>query len=115
MTVRLLIIDDEPSLLELLKRYLERMGYQVDTAAESASALAGFAADPLRYDLVITDLHLPGAGGEELLAQMRKLNPGLRALIASGLPYQPSQPLTGFVQKPFLPKTLAEQIERALR
>jgi DNA-binding NtrC family response regulator len=115
MGARLLIVDDEPALLDLLKRYLERAGYQVETAGDSASALAAFQADPARYDMVITDLTLKGLGGEDLLERMREQNPGLRGLITSGYPHEPRIAGVGFLQKPFLPKMLVEAVEQALK
>jgi DNA-binding NtrC family response regulator len=113
--VRLLIVDDEASLLSLLQRYLSRLGYEVESASNAEDALARFAADPARYACVLTDLRLPGMGGEELVERMRELRPGLPALISSGYPYQPRSPATGFVQKPYLPAMLAGELERILK
>jgi len=112
--LRLLVVDDEASLRDLLRRYLERLGYHAETCAGAEEALERFAAAPSSYALVITDLTLPGLNGEELLARMRALHPQQRAVIVSGYPYEPIGPLTGFLQKPFLPKMLVEEIERAL-
>src|SRR5438045_2128126 len=53
--VRLLLVDDEPLLADLLKRYLERLGYEVDVSASAEHALPLFNADPSRYTLVLTD------------------------------------------------------------
>jgi DNA-binding NtrC family response regulator len=114
MTVRLLIVEDEASLRDLLRRYLERAGYEVEAFAGSEDALLRFEAAPERFSLVVTDLTLPGLNGEELIGRMRALNPQVRALILSGYPHVPTQPRTGFLQKPFLPKMLIEEIERAL-
>jgi DNA-binding NtrC family response regulator len=112
---RLLLVDDEAALLELLKKYLERLGYEVDACTGSADALALFKADPLRYSLVLTDLTLPGINGEEMLNQMRASNPALRAVVASGYPYVPRSKHVSFLQKPFLPKMLADAIEKLLK
>jgi DNA-binding NtrC family response regulator len=113
--IRLLIVDDEAALLDLLQRYLTRLGYEVDMAANAEDALASFASNPERYACVLTDLKLPGMGGEELLARMRALRPGLPALICSGYPYEPRTPATGFLQKPYLPGMLAEELRRILK
>jgi CheY-like chemotaxis protein len=112
---RLLIVDDEASLLNLLQRYLERLGYAVDIAATAEDALAIFESSPERYACVLTDLKLPGIGGEELLDRIRALRPGLPGLVSSGYPYQPRSPATGFLQKPYLPAMLVEELERILR
>jgi len=112
---RLLLVDDETALADLLKRYLERLGYQVDACVHPDAALGLLDADPGRYALLITDFTLPVMNGEQLLERARERAPGLRAIIASGYPYQPQIPGVEFLQKPFLPKALAETIERVLQ
>lgn len=112
---RILIVDDEAPLLNLLQRYLARLGYDTDTASSAEEALDRFSASPERYGCVLTDLKLPAMGGEELLERMRALRPGLPALISSGYPYQPRSASTAFIQKPYLPAMLAGELERMLR
>lgn len=111
---RLLIVEDEASLRDLLRRYLERAGYEVEAFAGSEDALQRFEAAPDYFTLVVTDLTLPGLNGDQLIGRMQALNSRVRALILSGYPYVPTQPRTLFLQKPFLPKMLLEEIERAL-
>jgi DNA-binding NtrC family response regulator len=111
----LLIVDDEPKLLELLSRYLGRLGYQVETCGDAENALALFQAGPDQFSLAITDLSLPSMNGEELIERMRQLHPGLPAIITSGYPYVPRAAGVGFLQKPFLPQMLAEAVEKALK
>jgi len=110
----LLLVDDEPALLELLKKYLERLGYQVDAYLTAEEALAQFDANPACYALVLTDLTLPGLGGEEMLDRMRASRPALRAIISSAYPYVPRSKKILFLQKPYMPKMLAEMIERLI-
>jgi CheY-like chemotaxis protein len=112
--LRLLIVDDEPKLLDLLRRYLGRLGYEVETCADANEALALFQATPDQFSLAITDLSLPALSGEELIDRIRRIRPGLPAIITSGYPYQPQGAGVGFLQKPFLPQMLAEAVERAL-
>lgn len=111
----LLLVDDEAALVGLLKKYLERLGYQVDACVHPDAALALLETHPARYQVLITDLTLPGMSGEELVERAREKAPHLRSIIASGYPYQPRTPGVAFLQKPFLPKTLAEAVERILR
>jgi DNA-binding response OmpR family regulator len=113
--VRILLVDDEAPLLDLLTRYLERLGYQVDACLTPAEAIARFQADPARYHLVLTDLTLPGMKGDEMLTQMRVHDSKLRAIISSGYPYEAQDKWTRSLQKPFLPKMLAEMIETLLK
>ena len=112
---RLLIVDDELALLDLLKRYLERQGYQVDLASTAEDALECFESDPARFACVLADLSLPGMNGEDLVERMRSINPSLPALISSGYPYQPRTPHTAFLQKPYLPQALREALKGILR
>jgi len=107
----LLLVDDEPALLELLTKYLERLGYPVDACLSAEDALAQFDANPSRYSLVLTDLTLPGINGEEMLRRMHGTRPALQAIISSGYPYVPRSKKIMFLQKPYLPKMLAEAIE----
>jgi two-component system cell cycle sensor histidine kinase/response regulator CckA len=107
---RLLLVDDEPGLLDLLKKYLERLGYEVDALTSPEEAIEAFGQDPRRYALVLTDLTLPGISGEQMLDRMRLREPKLRGIISSGYPYQPRSSLTGFLLKPYAPKMLAELI-----
>jgi DNA-binding NtrC family response regulator len=111
---RLLIVEDEAPLRDLLRRYLERAGYETETFASAEDALRRFEAEPQSFSLVITDLALPGLSGEELIDRMRAIQPELRVLILSGYPHATTHPRTSFLQKPFLPKALVEAIERAL-
>jgi DNA-binding NtrC family response regulator len=112
---RLLLVDDEAALLDLLKKYLERLGYEVDACTGAEAALALFDTDPQRYALVLTDLTLPRITGEEMLDRMRARNPQLRAVVSSGYPYVPRSAQVDFLQKPFLPKMLAATIEKMLK
>src|SRR5580658_906038 len=111
---RLLLVDDEAALAELLKRYLERLGYQVDAFTTPGDALARFGVEPMSYALVVTDLTLSGMNGEELIVRLRESNPRLGAIIASGYPYEPRAANVIFLQKPFLPGMLAEAVAGAL-
>jgi DNA-binding NtrC family response regulator len=111
----LLLVDDEPALADLLKKYLERLGYRVDACTHPEAALALLDAHPGRYAALVTDLILPTMSGEELVTRSRQRAPELRAIIASGYPYEPRVAGVEFLQKPFLPNVLAQAIERALK
>ena len=71
MTPRLLIIDDDPTLLRFLKEYFEREGFTVDSAAGGQPALRLFYAN--RPDLVIVDVMMPGMDGWEVAARVREM------------------------------------------
>ena len=111
----LLIVDDEPKLLDLLSRYLGRLGYEVQTCGDAQEALALFQAGPELFSMAITDLSLASLTGEELIERMRQVRPGLPAIITSGYPYVPRAADVGFLQKPFLPQMLADAVEKGLK
>jgi CheY-like chemotaxis protein len=110
----LLLVDDEPALLELLKRFLERHGHSVHACTDPAEALQLVQAAPSRFDLIVSDLVLPGMNGEEMIERMRAFNPRLPAVLASGYPHRTRLPEVEFLQKPFLPTILLEVIDRLL-
>jgi|ERR1043166_5256355 DNA-binding response OmpR family regulator len=70
---RILIVDDEPLITEAMQMILQRDRHQVEIADSALAALAMFSAN--RYDLVITDLGLPGLSGAEFAREIRELHP----------------------------------------
>jgi DNA-binding response OmpR family regulator len=112
---RLLIVDDEVMLLQLLRRYLERQGYQVDTAESAEVAISAFGAHAKDFDAVIADLTLPGMNGEQLIGELRRTNPKLPGIIASGYPFDPQLKNVDFLLKPFLPQMLVDQLQKMLK
>ncbi len=116
-TVRLLLVDDEPSVLRLMAGYLQRVGYQVDPCASGREARAAFDAAPDQYSAVIVDLSLPDLSGRDLLLHVRHLRPGIAAVVCSGSPGRaddhPGGP-TRYLLKPFLPGMLADTVRDLL-
>jgi len=81
---RILYLDDEPAILFLMTRMLEHLGYRVAGFTLAAEALAAFEADPSSFDLVITDLSMPGPSGLEVARQILQAHPRAAVVIASG-------------------------------
>ena len=73
----ILVVDDEPSIQGLLVEALAREGYKVDTAASGSSALAKI--EKRHYDLIISDLKMPGVSGVDLYERIRETHPDLAA------------------------------------
>ena len=117
---RLLIIDDEPALVKLIKTYLGRLGYQVEAFCDGPAAWRAFQDNPSAYDLVIADLTMPDIDIEQLLPKIPALNNKVRVLVCSGRPYEVGalpkalRPHFNFLQKPFVPKMLAEAVNDTL-
>ncbi len=78
--IRLLIVDDDETLRETLKRRFEKQGMEVRAAAEPALALA----DPAPCDVALLDLNMPGMSGLELLEKLKQLQPELEAIVLTG-------------------------------
>lgn len=72
---RILIAEDNPSTTDLLKRQLDKMGLEADFAADGKDALQAFKTG--EYGLVLTDLHMPGMNGYELVSAIREDSPDL--------------------------------------
>jgi putative two-component system response regulator len=78
---RILVVDDEVNICRLLDRFLTRLGHRVRTASSVPEALEILAAE--RFDLVLTDLRLPGPSGLDLLVEVRARAPGTRMILMS--------------------------------
>ncbi|MCL4490666.1 MAG: response regulator [Nitrospirae bacterium] len=79
MAEKLLIVEDEDTLCESLKRVFAKEGYEVDIAGSAESAF-GLLKEKT-YDLIITDIILPGISGIELLTRYKEQNPGQKVVI----------------------------------
>ena len=121
---RVLLVDDEPSLLKLVSSYLSRLGYAVTTAnttekawAEMESSLAGANG---RYAVAVLDATMPGLPMAELAERMLKASSSLRILTSSGYPVdigaleQAAPGRVAFLHKPFTPEMLAAAVRRML-
>ena len=79
---RILIIDDEPDLRDVLAHLLEEAGYKVEVASEGGEGISKHRESPA--DLVITDLHMPGKDGLETLRELREDSEDVKLVAISG-------------------------------
>jgi two-component system, OmpR family, response regulator ResD len=115
-----LVVDDEPTITEVVARYLERAGYRTAIAADGTQALA--AAGEQRPDLVVLDLMLPKLGGLEVMRRLREHDHARVPIILLTAKGEESDRITGlrlgaddYVVKPFSPAELVARIDAVLR
>lgn len=113
---RLLLVDDDPVVRELLVTTLDFGEHELEQAADGPSALASFVRRAA--DVVVLDLDLPGMDGVEILARLRELGaPRVVVLTGAGRGREPllrSLGAFGYLTKPFSPLALVSEIEAAL-
>ena len=71
-SLKILAVDDEPSIVQSMFFIFERPMYELDSAEDGEAALARVAANPNPFDVVITDNNMPGVSGIELVRQLRE-------------------------------------------
>ena len=108
----ILIVDDDPAILEYAGGVLEEYGYAVLAASNAASALV-MLRNSDRIDLLFTDLVMPGFDGIELARRAGEEIPGLKVLFTTGYSTDPA-PNGRLLKKPYRPQQLAGAIAAAL-
>ncbi len=78
---RLLVVDDDEEMRDLLRKVLEKEGYHVSVAGDGQEALTVLAREP--FHLVVTDMLMPHDGGLELLATLHRIHPNLPVIIVT--------------------------------
>ena len=115
---RILIVDDEPSLLRMMSSYLVRLGYSVTTAASAERGWSELEVAPATFSMAVLDATLAGMELETLARRMLCANPILNVLVASGYlvdlsAIEAAAPgRVGFLHKPFSPEMLAATVRR---
>ncbi|MBI3047843.1 MAG: response regulator [Acidobacteria bacterium] len=109
---RILVVDDEASIRDLLAKTLALAEYEVETAADAATALTRVRG--AEYDLLIADLRMPGMDGLTLIRQVKRLRAELPVIIITGYSSEASAieavnlGVAGYLRKPFrVPEVLA--------
>lgn len=115
-----LVVDDEPTIRELVGRYLERAGYRASLAADGAQAIAMSAEHP--PDLVVLDIMLPGIDGLEVMRRLHERHGPRPAVILLTAKGQESDRIVGlgrgaddYMAKPFSVRELLARVEAVLR
>ena len=114
---KILVVDDESNILDVVELYLLREGYKVYRAADGATALSLYAEQ--KPDLVILDVMLPQLDGMEVLRRLRAQGPQAAPVIMLTAKSQEEDKLTGlesgaddYITKPFSPNELSMRVKR---
>ena len=115
-----LVAEDEPALRKLIRTILESFGHRAVVASDGEEALEIFRKIPARFDLLLTDVVMPGMGGRKLVDQARKLRPDLAVIYMTA--YSASEiaeqgvlePNVRVLAKPFTPDDLRRMMQRVL-
>jgi CheY-like chemotaxis protein len=117
----ILVVEDEPTLRALVRKVLERSGYEVIESASGLAALELWGKTKPHIDLLLTDMVMPdGISGMQLAEKLKAQNPGLKVIFTTGY----SSELMGknfeikegvnFLQKPYPPQKLVETVRNGL-
>lgn len=115
-----LIVEDEPAILNLSKRMLEKQGYQVLTAATPGAAIGLAEEYPGEIHLLMTDVVMPEMNGRDLAKKLLPINPNMKCLFMSGYTanviahHGVLDEGVHFIQKPFSRKDIASKVREAL-
>jgi DNA-binding response OmpR family regulator len=115
---RVLVVDDDPNVAEVVSRYLEREGCQVETLSDGKTALDRALAEP--PDLLVLDLMLPGVDGLEICRRLRALAP-VPVIMLTAKGHEADRVIglelgaDDYVAKPFSPRELTARVKAVLR
>jgi signal transduction histidine kinase len=117
---RILIVDDEKSMVDIGRRRLERLGYQVEARTNPIEALDLFRADPDQFDLVITDMTMPHITGDKLVKEILKIRPDMPTVLCTGFSEKIDEEkakeigIRQYIEKPFDKGKLSRLVREVL-
>ena len=115
---RLLIVDDDSDIVQVLKMGLVRNGFSVEAFTNPKEALQSFKSDAESYCLVLSDMRMPALSGIQLSKKVKEVNPNVKVVLMTAFEIRdnefskvfPSTQVDGFVQKPVGIKNLTDKI-----
>ena len=117
---KILLVDDEVLIVEVMNNWLKRLGYEVVSCHGSEEALVAFEKDPDNFDLLVSDMTMPQMTGLQLAEKIKVIRPNLPVVICSGFSDKINENnwrekgVDGFVVKPFLKNDFARIVRQAL-
>ncbi|MFZ2633309.1 MAG: response regulator [Desulfosalsimonadaceae bacterium] len=119
-TERILFVDDESTIVEMGKKMLERLGYEVAGSTSGAEALELFRAKPDQFDLVITDMTMPHMTGDQLSGKLIEIRPDIPIILCTGFSEKMTEEaakeigIREFIMKPISRQVLSKIIRNVL-
>ncbi len=120
-TERIMLVDDEPLVLEVNTEILQSYGYRVTTCSRSVEALEAFSKAPEAFDLIVSDMTMPEMTGAAMARKMMQLKPEIPVIIVTGHSDQidrkkaAQEGIAGFAYKPLSSSELLREIRRVLQ
>jgi DNA-binding NtrC family response regulator len=119
-TKSILAIDDESDIVNLIKQALEKDGFQVCTFIDVLAALERFRSYSKHYDIIISDIRMPGMNGYEFVKQVKKINTKVKVILMSAFEINdrefhnllPNIKIDAFLRKPFSIQRLNDVVEK---
>ena len=117
---RILLVDDEESIIYVGRLRLERLGYKVEARMNPVEALEIFRADPDRFDLVITDMTMPQMNGDQLVKEVLKIHPDMPTILCTGFSERIDEEkaksigIRKYIEKPINSSKLAKIVRKVL-
>ncbi|MCA9429803.1 MAG: response regulator [Candidatus Omnitrophica bacterium] len=117
---KVLVIDDEPSVLRLVSKILKSKGIPHEIVESGEAGVEIVRAQPDTFDLALVDMTMPGITGRTAIEELRKIQPGLRAILSSGFSEEEivdsseGGKIDAYIQKPYRPSQLLDCIRETL-
>lgn len=115
-TLRVLVVDDEPEIREVVCEYLEGLGHHVDAVGSGKQAIESLAMTLLPYDVAIVDWTMPGISGRDVVMDLQRKSPATVIIVATGktdlgpVPGAAATPVS-VMRKPFSLRDLARALD----
>ncbi|MBN2184761.1 MAG: transporter substrate-binding domain-containing protein [Candidatus Krumholzibacteriota bacterium] len=117
---RIMIVDDDEVVLNVVQGMLEKLGYGVEVCQDSLKAIDLYKENHHEIDLVIIDMIMPGMDGEELYRKLKDINPDIKTILSSGFILDEriqkllDEGMNGFLQKPFVVTQFSRLVAKVL-
>ncbi len=118
---KILVVDDEDVFREMMKDVLGYLGYEVFSSQNGEEGIQTYKEHQDEIDLVILDMNMPVMDGKEMFRELRKINPNVKALLATGFALDGevhelmNEGVMGFIQKPFMIEDISMAIDALLK